>query len=152
MDADLLQRLRANSAAIHVNWETLLRMEPVSGPLANPDALHRIIPETVAKILFALTPPEAAPITLTEERSDRLPGCECGHNPYLAYYVAGERAFVEMAVLQQAKLAPPKRREADLAHVIHTIRALAREEIDVFCGICTHRGHARHCRHAAVAH
>jgi hypothetical protein len=152
MTPDLLQCLRANSAAIHVKWETLLRMEPVSGPLANPDALHRIIPETVAKILLSLAQTGGDRVSLLEEKSDRLPACDCGNNPYLTYYVAGERAFVEMAVLQQAKLPRGTRSESDIAELIRTVRALARTEIDLFCGICTHHGKAKHCRHAEGAH
>lgn len=147
MDPDLLQRLRSNSAAIHVSWETLLRMEPISGPLANPDALARLIPTSVARVLLAFAHRGAGPHSLEAARADRLPACDCGNNPYLAYFVAGERAFIEAAVLHQTALPPDKRKQSDLAEIVSAIREYGRSEIDTFCTVCTHHGAAVKCRH-----
>ena len=142
-----MHRLRANSAAIHVAWETLLRIEPVTTALALPETLRRLIPDSVAQILMRLSPTPRPQLSLTAAKSDRLPSCDCGNNPYLAYFVAGERAVMEVTVLQQADLPAAKRHEHDLAEVIHVVRGIARNEIETFCGVCTHRCKAERCRH-----
>jgi hypothetical protein len=139
MDIRVLQQLQLDSAAIHVRWEALLRIEPVSGPLANPDALARLIPESLAEIFTLLGASSAEGLSLGGMKVDRLPPCDCGHNPYLAYFVAAEQAFVEALILVQVKLPPDLHRESDIAQVIRAVRELARSEIDTFCGICTHR-------------
>lgn len=148
MDFELLEKLRGRSAAIHVAWETLLRVEPVSSPLANPDTLTRLIPDTIAHVLTALC---RTPKSAGDGKVPHAPICQCGCNPYLSYFIAGEQAFVEAAVLAQAELAPPKRSASDINHVIRVIRQLAENEIDDFCGVCTHRGTAHACRHPARA-
>ena len=147
METHLLHRLRARSAEIHVRWETLLRMEPVSGPLANPDTLVRVIPETLAAIFERL----AAGTSGRTAAVERLPGCECGCNPYLAFFLAAERAFVEALVLAQAE--PPRltASERDLTEVHRAVRDLGRDEIDTFCGICANRCQHEKCRHVVPA-
>jgi hypothetical protein len=150
MSPELLDLLRARSGSIRDRWEALLRIERVNTPLANPDALVHLIPGTMIEIFKAAAKPPRAPLALTEVRADRLPACECGHNPYLAYFLAGEQALVEALVLLQTELPPAQRTESDVAELIRAIRRLGREEIDAFCGICVHRGCAKKCRHAAA--
>lgn len=150
MSPTLLQQLRAQSATIHVRWETLLRMEPVSGPLANPDALVRLIPESLARVFEQLDDQTTGELSLAELAGERLPGCDCGFNPFLAYYVAGERAFSEAVVLLQP-VGTGRRNESDLAEVLRAVRRLAIDEIDTFCGLCAHRGGVLHCRYPADA-
>jgi hypothetical protein len=147
MDAIILEHLRARGPAIHVRWESLLRVEPVNTALANPDTLTRLIPDSVAKILTVLSKPSRQPLSLVTETANRIPACHCGHNPYLALYVAAEQAFVEAIVLLQAEQ-PALRSESDVAEVVRAVRKLGREEIDTFCGVCTRRGTAPHCRHS----
>lgn len=149
MTPELLHHLRARSPAIHVRWETLLRIEPVNGPLANPDALVRLIPETLARILSDLGKP-STPVSLKTARGAELHGCDCGHNPYLAFFVAAEQALVETVVLLQSELPHTQKAETDVAEVIHLARTIARDEIDTFCGICTYRGSDAKCRHVVV--
>jgi hypothetical protein len=61
MTPELRQELRARSAPIRERWETLLRIERVSGPLANPDALVHLIPHSLERLFKMLaTPPRAA--------------------------------------------------------------------------------------------
>ncbi len=150
MAPDVLQRLRDRSATIHVRWETLLRLEPVLTPLANPDALVRLIGDSLARIFTAVAQDRRPPISLREARSIGVPSCDCGNNPYGAYFIAGEQAFVEAIVLLQAELAPQERTEGDVAAIIRAVRELARGEIDTFCGLCVHRTKADRCRHTVV--
>lgn len=150
MAPDVLEKLQARSPAIRERWETLLRGEPVSGPLANPDAMVHLIPETLERVFAALARKSRAPLSIRAARSV-VPDCECGNNPYRAYFIAGEQALCEAAVLLQAEQPASDRRQSDLAEILYTVRRLARADIDAFCGICVHRGVAAHCRHAAAA-
>lgn len=131
-----------------MQWETLLRVEPVSGPLANPDSLVHLIPSSLEKVFAALAKPSRTPHSL-EEAKACVPSCTCGNNPYLAYFVAGEQAIVEAAILLETELTPAERHQFDLGSVMLAIRRLARSEIDTFCGVCDHRTVAEHCRHAS---
>lgn len=149
MTPEILHQLRARGPSIHVRWETLLRIEPVNGPLANPDAMARLIPETLAQILTELAR-SSSPVSLRSARGAQLPACNCGHNPYLAFFVAGEQALVETVVIAQSENPLMRRHESDVAEVIHLVRSMARDEIDTFCGICTHRGSDANCRHVVV--
>lgn len=152
MAPDLLDLLRARTPEIRERWEALLRIERVSGPLANPDALVHLIPESLDDIFETLAKRPRVPRSLPAAKSVKLPPCDCGHNPYLAYFVAGEQALVETLILLQAALPAALRSEADVAEVIVIMRRFAGSEIDAFCGICAHRTHAHHCRHAAAGH
>lgn len=144
MDSELLQKLRERSAAIHVSWEALLRVEPVSSPLANPDTLTRLIPDTIARVMATLS---RTPKASTDGKVPHAAVCQCGCNPYLSYFVAGEQAFVEAAVLVQAQLPAEKRHASDIAYLMRVVRQMAENEIDNFCGVCTYRGTAVACRH-----
>lgn len=144
MTPELLEDLRAHSKTILVRWEALLRQQPAHGPLANPDALVYLLPETLEKLFTALAKKQKARVTFEEATAEALPGCECGNNPYLTYYIAGEQALVESVVLLQPKR--PNAAENAASDVVRVVRALAREEIDTFCGICTHHGTDPKCR------
>ena len=152
MTPDLLQCLRARGAAIRHRWETLLRIEPVSSPLANPDALVHLIPASLDQIfqMLAVRRSHAVP-SLATVRAYRLPPCDCGNNPYLAYFVAGEQALVETIVLLQSEMQLRQSKESDVAEIVRVVRQLTRDEIDAFCGICNHRGAASQCRHDTAA-
>jgi hypothetical protein len=143
----MLALLRDHIPQIRHRWEILLRVEPVSGPLANPDALQYLIPTSIKQVLDRLT------LGLDDACGDpvRLPGCECGNNPYRAYFAAGEQAFAETMVLIQVRQAPAERSKGDFTQVVSAVRRLARQEIDGFCEMCLHRGHAPRCRHAPLA-
>jgi hypothetical protein len=145
---EFLASVMACRASIEEHWRTLLNIEPVSGPLANPEALQYLIPQALNEIFTRASKRKAA--TLESARAE-LPTCNCGHNPYRAFYLAGEQALTEAAVLLQAKQPPALRRESDLACLVFAARAAARSEIDAFCGACVHRGRAKHCRFATAA-
>ena len=149
MDSHVFQQLQARSAAIHVRWETLLRVEPVNGPLANPDALVQLIPQSLAQIFEQLRDHHAPDLSLLATSAERLPSCDCGQNPYRAYFVAAEQAFVEAVILIHAELPANQRRESDVAQTIRAVRTIGGAEIDTFCGICAHRCVHPRCRHGA---
>lgn len=148
MKTKLAQELHARIGKLRSRWETLLRIEPVNSPLAHPDAMVHLIPESLGEVLHDAAR-QAAPVSLAEARAP-LPACQCGHNPYLSFFTAGEQALVEAAVLVQAEMPENERRQSDVAAVIQAVRQKARCEIDTFCTVCTHREKAAKCRHAAA--
>jgi hypothetical protein len=144
-----LSALRARGPEIQYRWRRLLRIEPVSGPLANPEALQYLIPQVWNQVLATVAKSSRTPVSLEKARA-QLPACNCGKNPYRAFFLAAEQAITEAAVLLQADQPPPKRKPADVAELVFAVRSLARSEIDTFCGACTHRGKAHNCRFASA--
>lgn len=151
MSPELLQHLRARGAAIRGRWEALLRIERVNGPLANPDILVHLIPDSLARILAMVEKPARTPLSLRDAKAERPPPCDCGYNPYLAYFVAGQQALLETVVLRQAELPPSERHESDVAEIVRAIYRLTRSETEAFCAVCTHRGLVPKCPHSAAA-
>jgi hypothetical protein len=145
MTADFAEQLRAQAFAIQSRWRTLLHLEPVSGPLANPEAMQHLIPQAFAQIIALACKSRHPAMTLERARAE-LPDCGCGHNPYRAFFVAAEQALTEAAVLIQAAQPAARRTTADLAQLIFAVRMQARAEIDTFCSVCTHRDTAANCR------
>jgi hypothetical protein len=150
MTPERLRDLEARRVSIRDRWETLLHLEPVSGPLANPDALAHLIPETLERVFALLAKPARVPVSVMAAKAC-VPKCDCGHNPYLAYFVAAEQALVEAAVLLQSEAPAVARRQGDVAEVMLAVRRLARLEIDTFCGACMHRCVDPKCRHLETA-
>jgi hypothetical protein len=146
MTPAVVRDLRACLPAIRLHWEALLRLEPVDTPLANPDALAHLIPHSLEEIFLRLGKYSRVPVSISVARA-QLPSCDCGNNPYRAYFIAGEQAVTEAFVLLQAELPAEDRRMSDMAEVIYAVRRLARSNIDAFCGVCVNRGIAPRCRH-----
>jgi len=138
--------LQSRTTAISARWEALLRIEPVNSPLANPDALAHLIAQSQKQVFTLLAKPARAPVSVAAAKAC-VPNCECGHNPYLAYFLAGEQALVEAMVLLEAELSVGERRQSDVAEVMLAVRRCARLEIDTFCGACAHRCLDAKCRH-----
>ena len=141
-----LQSLQTRAPSIRGRWEILLHVEPVNGPLANPDALTHLIPQTLEQVFTLLAKPARAPVSVAAAKAC-VPRCECGHNPYLAYFLAAEQVLVEAIVLLEAELSASARRQSDVAEVMLAVRKIARLEIDTFCGACVHRCGDAKCRH-----
>lgn len=152
MEPETLNGLQARTLGICQRWEALLRIERVNTPLASPDALAYLIPESVAEILDTARRIKQPPPLDTARRIPK-PDCGCGRNPYLAYFVAGEQAMVEALVLVQAENrdAPASSREPDLARVYTAVRTIAAREMDAFCGVCTCRCEVDLCRFRSKA-
>lgn len=144
MEPGFIEQLRFRAYPICSQWETLLRLERPDSPLANPDALRYLIPETFNEVLEVL-----AQIGREPERSDSAPAvppCDCGKNPYRAYYQAAERALLEATVLIQAHSGKKPRYPGEIASVMSAVRSLAIRDIEGFCSICSHRGEIEQCR------
>ncbi len=154
MDDHLLEPLRAARTAIRREWETLLRTEPVVTPLADPDLLSHMIDRTLDEVLGALSPshPSHRPVRPTSYASIR-DQCDCGRNPLLAYFLAGERALLEKLILVQAGLRDlaPEKRDKAVTEVYLVLHKIARRDITGFCSVCQHRGSEAHGPHAALA-
>lgn len=146
MIPERLRDLQARSGDIRRRWETLLHVEPVSGPLANPDAMQHLIPQTLEQVFTMLAKPARTPVSIMAAKA-QVPKCGCGHNPYLTYFIAAEQALVEAVILLESELPVADRRQSDVAEMMYAVRRLARLEIDTFCGVCSHRCVDSKCRH-----
>lgn len=141
MDKALLQALRTRRASIRRDWAVLLRGEPVTTALGDPDTLSLMIDRTLDDLFAALArrkaPAEAPSRSYDSVRHE----CACGRNPLLAYFLAGRQAFLDNLVLTQAESpdldAERNRRAVD--RVYDAVHALARREVSVFCALCRYR-------------
>lgn len=139
MQMELLCRLRERRDRIRVQWEALLRAEPVVTPLGHPDALVHLIDWSLDEIFSTLANP--LPPQLNEEPACGPPVCPCGRNPLLAYFEAGKRALQEALVLAQAAASPldPAERDGSMRELVQAVRQLARRETEAFCEVCQFR-------------
>ena len=89
----------AHRPGIRASWETLLRLERPSSPLANPDALVHLLDKTLEEIFTGLLlgSPRIHP-------RPYVPHCPCGMNPWLAYLGAGRQALRQALVEVPATL------------------------------------------------
>jgi hypothetical protein len=142
MEDHLLWRLRSRRSTISREWERLLRTEPVETPLGNPDTLVHLIDRTLDEVFIALRAPDH-PHPAVRHSSYRTfrKGCECGRNPLLAYFLAGERALMEALVLEQvhSRVLPHEARDMAVAELYVVLRAIARRDVEAFCSLCLHR-------------
>ncbi len=142
MQESLVNALRFRAPDIHERWAALLHAEPVTTPLANPDALVHLIDWTLNEIFQSLTSPASRRrfnrrmATATHERA-----C-CGRNPLIAHFAAGGQAVREALILVQAAspLLDPIERDASLEELNQVLHDVAQHEIEAFCGVCQHRG------------
>ena len=141
MQADLVSALRRQCPQIRARWKEILRAEPVSTPLANPDALVHLLDWSVEEIFRSLSMLASRRRTGHPEPPSDGPVCPCGRNPLLAYFAAGEQAVREALVLAQAAAAPldPRERDAALLELDEVLHMIAHREIEAFCGVCQHR-------------
>lgn len=154
----LLNSLCARRFAIHARWDTLLRTERVTSPLASPDALVHLIEWALDQIFTLLRDPTVRKrAEHAGGRGTARPVCPCGRSPLLAFFLAGEQALLEALVLEQAAHLPidPEERDAALAELYYVVRTLARREVDAFCAVCQHRHETEHnqevCHDGAAA-
>ncbi|MDD3179381.1 MAG: hypothetical protein PHQ04_03420 [Opitutaceae bacterium] len=149
MDSGVIERLEALRPEIKAKWETLLRVEPVSSPLASPDALVHLIDWTLDTLFHALRAHQTRRHPLRNEPAEGVTDfsalCSCGMNPLLAYFVAGEQALLENLVLVQVRDGHSTcERTKTASELKHTLSQVARREIEAFCAVCQHREHQHH--------
>lgn len=139
MQGLILAELQRRRFAIQSRWDTVLRTEPVTSPLANPDSLVHLIEPTIEAVLSALHAGERPSATSAARATP--PKCPCGRNPFLAFFAAGRQAMREGLVLSQAALAPldPVQRDRSLTDLEEILDEISRREIEAFCGVCQFR-------------
>lgn len=131
MQPELIHELRAQRSRIRARWETFLRLEKVTSPLAHPDTLAFGINDSLSEIFSAL---RRGPVPAPVSRSD----CGCGRHPLGAYYLSGQQAVLEALVLAQAARAPlaPAVRDAEFAEVKAAVTALAARDLAALAQVC----------------
>jgi hypothetical protein len=140
MHDTLLRTLQGLRPTILERWEVLLRAEPVTSPLANPDALVYLMDWTLDRFFQALRGPLSRR-RITDRGSnksspdDERELCACRMNPLLAYFATAEVALMQ-AVLPTLQ---PRERESVLPAIRLALQAVAKREIDTFCAVCQRR-------------
>jgi hypothetical protein len=140
MHDTMLRTLQGLRPTILERWETLLRAEPVTSPLANPDSLVYLMGWTLDRFFSALRGPLSR--RRIADRGSNKPAyieerelCACKMNPLLAYFTTAEQALVQ-ALLPTLQ---PRERESVLSAVRLAMQAVAKREIDTFCAVCQRR-------------
>jgi len=140
MPDSLLHNLQALRPTILERWETLLRAEPVTSPLANPDSLVYLMGWTLDRFFTALRGPLSRrgitargsnKVSFHEERDV----CACKMNPLLAYFATAENALIQAAL----PALQPREREFVLSAIRLALQVVAKREIDTFCAVCQRR-------------
>jgi hypothetical protein len=141
MQTALLTELRSRKGEIRTRWAELLHVEPVSSPLANPDALIHLINWTLQDFFNVLGQLASRHRVIVADLADFKSLCPCGRNPLLAYFVAGQQAVREALVLSQVSTVDldPLERDVSLHELDRAFNEVAHREIGSFCGICQHR-------------
>jgi len=152
MDERMLHSLEAQRNEMHQRWEALLRVEPVTSPLGQPEALKHMIDYTLNTLFTSLRAPHGAKRRNLKSVKDCISDrslCPCGRNPLLAYFVAGEQALLETLIFVQANI--PDCAEARVSAVTElkqTMAQVAHREIETFCALCQFRNHPQHALHS----
>lgn len=148
--------LLGRRAHIRARWEELLRAARVNTPLANPDMLVHLLDSTLDEILHLLRDPHLRHRTIrTASIHTGRANCECGRNPLLAYFLAGEQALLEALVLAQATppVPDPVTRDSAVAELYQVVRGISQREVEAFCSVCQHRQQAPvHAGHHPMMH
>ncbi len=134
MDRSLLRALHERRPQIRARWETLLRIERVETPLANPDTLVFLFDRTLDAVLAALPRRPPAPPRA------RL-RCRCDCNPMRVYYLALEQALLETLIEIQTERPDlsAKTRISSVTELCTTLRSIAQRELNVLDQICLQR-------------
>ena len=141
MQPVVLRHLRARRAQIRSTWAALLRIEPVTTPLAEPQVLSYLFGATLDRIFDALECP-------ARELCPAAFHCPCGLSPFLAYFRAAEQALLEALVLVHAQKSPgldATERAQDVSDLKTAVRSIGGEEIALFGSICRHRKQNETC-------
>lgn len=137
---NLVHNLRGRRLRIRARWEALLKTERIATPLGRPEFLVYLIDETLDEIFRALHDTGAAPQSLETSAPPHRARCECGRNPFLAYFLAGEQAVLDELIHAQSEAVQTDRAVniTAVAELSTLVRHLARREVETFCSLCTH--------------
>lgn len=141
MQPVILRHLRARRAQIRSSWDTLLQIEPVTTPLAEPQVLSYLFESTLDRIFDALKRPAT-------ELYPAAFHCPCGLSPFLSYFRTAEQVLLEALVLVHAENASESsadERAQDVTELRSVIRSIGREEMALFGSICQHRQQCLSC-------
>ena len=143
MEYKILNALTSRRTETRARWETLLRIEGVNTPLANPDALVHLFDWTLDEVFLRFSGIESADSALWPTqliRGDPF-ACECGRNPFVAYFKAAKQALMEALVLEQSKMPrlDPIDRDLAAAELRQVIETIGQSEVEAFCALCVHR-------------
>lgn len=152
MRRQFLRQLLRLRPIVKTCWEVLLRDEPPSSALGNPDTLVFMMDGTLDAFYAALHSrmPQRW-LALHPFLCGKLnETCPCGRNPLLAYYLSGEQAVLAIAAqaLDKATAMPAAEQERLLAEVQVAFHYLAQRELQTFCDLC--RGACRRSRAGLV--
>jgi hypothetical protein len=140
MDSHRVRALQAHQSEIRRRWEALLRDEPVTSALADPDILVRLFETTLGELFATLKAHRrSSPVSSSDAYARVRTGCACGRNPLVTYFLTGERALLEVQASLDAAEFPPSATALTELHC--AIRRIARREVDTFCGLCRFRTH-----------
>jgi hypothetical protein len=140
MHDTLLRTLQGLRPTILERWEALLRAEPVTSPLANPDSLVYLMDWTLNRFFTALRGPLSRRRITSRGSNKSLDHeerelCACKMNPLLAYFATAELALIQAAL----PILQPRERESMLSAIRLAMHAVAKREIDTFCAVCQRR-------------
>jgi hypothetical protein len=120
-------------------WEVLLRAEPATSPLGNPDTLVFMMDRTLDAFFTSIQSPAprrwlARYPLLCRPLNDT---CPCTRNPLLRYYVSGEHALLAIAGQTVTDMAVGPEEEARiLSEVQLAFHYQAQYELQTFCDLC----------------
>lgn len=118
-------------------WETLLRRQHVATPLAHPDIFVHDMGTTLERVLRRWARLRAAAVPPVAPNGAWPPGCHCGRNPFLPYYLTGEEAMVATLVaVQSLRPVDADVAAAEVNALRHVVRDVGRADIDGFGAFC----------------
>ncbi len=132
-------------------WEVLLRAEPASSPLGNPDTLVFMMDGTLDMFFTAIHSPGPRRWLARHPLLCKSLGetCPCRRNPLLHYFVSGEQALLAISGQVLADTAEgPEEEERILSETQLTFHYLAQYELQTFCDLC--RGNCARARAGIV--
>ena len=138
MRPQFLQALGELRPMIKTCWEVLLRAEPATSPLGNPDTLVFMMDRTLDAFFAAIQSPAprrwlARYPLLCRPLND---SCPCARNPLLQYFVSGEQALLAIAGQALAEIAVGQEEKRVLSDVQLAFHYLAQYELQTFCDLC----------------
>ena len=141
MHDGFMRALQTQRPELLQRWESLLRAERVSSPMAQPDTLVHLMDWTLDRLLDELRQPQFRRHSSNGNQRGAGLSCVCGKNPLLTYFSTAEQAVIETLFVDEAELADISGFERSASHsdLKAALHAVARREIDSFCAVCQSR-------------